>query len=230
VNWSLKGKTVLFTGASRGMGRFAAIELARLGAEILVAGHNRARGDAAVEAIRGTGGWARFLSADMGDAAQVSALAAAVLARSGPVHVLIHSAGGMPPTAARTREGVDRGFAQNFLGAFLLTRLLQERLLASAGDRGRVRGAQAAEKRRSRRAHAPRQGRPTDGQLTERPPPDAQLPDRQARGDQKPLICAFLSEHRQPTARVHSRQAAWPLSSVSLSAISPAHGNARRPA
>src|SRR5215469_11302293 len=38
VDWSLKGKTVLLTGASRGMGRFAAIELARLGAEILVAG------------------------------------------------------------------------------------------------------------------------------------------------------------------------------------------------
>ena len=93
MDWSLKGKTVLFTGASRGMGRFAAIELARLDAEILVAGHNRARGDAPVEAIRGTGGWARFLRADMGDAAQVSALAAAVLARSGPVHVLIHSAG-----------------------------------------------------------------------------------------------------------------------------------------
>ena len=63
------------------------------------------------------------------------ALAAAVLARSGPVHVLIHSAGGLLPAAARTREGIDRGFAQNFLGAFLLTRLLEERLLASSPTR-----------------------------------------------------------------------------------------------
>jgi NAD(P)-dependent dehydrogenase (short-subunit alcohol dehydrogenase family) len=39
------------------------------------------------------------------------------------------------PADARTREGVDRGFAQNFLGAFLLTRLLEERLLASAPAR-----------------------------------------------------------------------------------------------
>src|SRR5262249_42420728 len=70
------------------------------------------------------------------DVAEVSELAAAVLARSAPVHVLIHSAGGMPPAEARTREGVDRGFAQNFLGAFLLTRLLEERLLASAPARG----------------------------------------------------------------------------------------------
>jgi NAD(P)-dependent dehydrogenase (short-subunit alcohol dehydrogenase family) len=131
----MTGKTVLFTGASRGMGRFAATELARLGAEILVVGHNQARGEAAVEAIRRTGGSAQFLRADMGEAAEVCALAAAVLARSGPVHVLIHSAGGLLPAAARTREGVDRGFAQNFLGAFLLTRLLEERLLASAPAR-----------------------------------------------------------------------------------------------
>jgi len=135
LDWGMKGKTVLFTGASRGMGRFAAIELARLGAEILVVGHHQTRGEAAVEAIRGTGGSAQFLRADMGDAAGVGALAAAVLARDRPVHVLIHSAGGMQPADARTREGVDRGFAQNFLGAFLLTRLLEERLLASAPAR-----------------------------------------------------------------------------------------------
>ena len=132
TDWSMTGKTVLFTGASRGMGRVAATELARLGAEVLVVGHDQARGAAAAGAIRGTGGSAQFLRADMGDAAEVCALAAAVLARSGPVHVLIHSAGGLLPAGARTREGVDRGFAQNFLGAYLLTRLLEERLLASA--------------------------------------------------------------------------------------------------
>jgi NAD(P)-dependent dehydrogenase (short-subunit alcohol dehydrogenase family) len=135
ADWSMTGKTVLFTGASRGMGRLAAIELARLGAEILVVGHHEARGEEAAGAIRRTGGSAHFLRADMGDAAEVSALAAAVLARSGPVHVLIHSAGGLVPAGARTREGVDRGFAQNFLGAFLLTRLLEERLLTSAPAR-----------------------------------------------------------------------------------------------
>ena len=71
AEWNMRGKTVLFTGASRGMGRFAAIELARLGADILVVGHNEARGAAAVEAIRSTGGSARFLGTDMGDAVGV---------------------------------------------------------------------------------------------------------------------------------------------------------------
>src|SRR5262245_33501661 len=135
MDWSMKGETVLFTGASRGMGRFAAIELARCGADLLVVGHNQARGAAAVDAIRATGSSAEFLPADMGDAEDVCALAEAVLARHASIDVLIHSAGGMPPSGARTREGVDRGFAQNFLGAFLLTRLLEERLLASAPTR-----------------------------------------------------------------------------------------------
>jgi NAD(P)-dependent dehydrogenase (short-subunit alcohol dehydrogenase family) len=135
ADWRMNGKTVLFTGASRGTGRIAAIELARLGAEILVVGHNQARGAAAGKAIHGAGGSAEFLPADMGDAAAVCALADAVLARGGPVHVLIHSAGGLLPADARTREGADGGLAQNFLGAFLLTRLLEERLLASAPAR-----------------------------------------------------------------------------------------------
>jgi retinol dehydrogenase 14 len=135
MEWSMRGKTALFTGASRGMGHLAAIELARLGAEIIVVGHNDARGDAAVDAIRATGSAAEFVHADMGDAEEVCALAETVLARHRKIDVLIHSAAGMPPSTARTREGVDRGFAQNFLGGFLLTRLLEERLLASAPAR-----------------------------------------------------------------------------------------------
>jgi NAD(P)-dependent dehydrogenase (short-subunit alcohol dehydrogenase family) len=131
----MKGKTVLFTGASRGMGRFAAIELARRGARVLIVGHNAARGAAAVEAIRGIGGAAEFVRADIGEATEVCDLATVVLARTERLDVLIHSAGGLAPADARTHEGVDRGFAQNFLGAFLLTRLLEERLLASTPAR-----------------------------------------------------------------------------------------------
>ena len=166
TDWSMVGETVLFTGASRGMGRFAALELASLGAEVLVVGHNQARGAAAVEAIRRPGGTAQFLRADMGDADQVCALAAAVLARSGPVHVLIHSAGGLLPAAARTREGVDRGFAQNFLGAFLLTRLLEERLLASAPARVIAVGSSAHKLLKTADVDALMHPGPTDPRMT----------------------------------------------------------------
>ena len=135
MDTSMKGKTVLFTGASRGMGRFAAIELARRGAEIIVVGHNRSRGEAAIQAIRGIGASATFLQADMADATEVRALAERTLALNKPINVLIHSAGGLQPAGALSPDGADRGFAQNFLGPFLLTRLLEDRLLASAPAR-----------------------------------------------------------------------------------------------
>jgi NAD(P)-dependent dehydrogenase (short-subunit alcohol dehydrogenase family) len=81
--------------------------------------------------------------------------------------ITARQAGHHSPATARTRESVDRGFAQNILGAFLLTRLLEERILASAGDRGRVGGAPAAEERRRRCAHAPRHRGPASGQRPE---------------------------------------------------------------
>jgi NAD(P)-dependent dehydrogenase (short-subunit alcohol dehydrogenase family) len=105
ADWSMKGKTVLFTGASRGMGRYAAMELGRRGAKILVFGHSEARGVAAVKAIRGNGGSAEFLRADMGNADEVTALAGAVQTQAGSVDVLIHSAGGLQPSAARIVKG-----------------------------------------------------------------------------------------------------------------------------
>ena len=66
----MEGKTVLFTGATRGMGLCAAIELGRRGAKLLVVGHNEARGAAAVEAIRSAGGAATFLRARGAQAAE----------------------------------------------------------------------------------------------------------------------------------------------------------------
>jgi NAD(P)-dependent dehydrogenase (short-subunit alcohol dehydrogenase family) len=94
----MRGKTVLFTRASRGKGRLAAIELARLGAEILVVGHNQARGEAAVEAIY-TGRSAQVLRADMGNAAEVCALAETVLARNERIYVW-HADRPLPARAA----------------------------------------------------------------------------------------------------------------------------------
>lgn len=87
----------------------------------------------AIHLARSINRWCR--ESGHGGPDDVKALAEAVQAQTGSIDVLIHSAGGLQPSAARTREGVDRGFAQNFLGAFLLTRLLEQRLLASAPAR-----------------------------------------------------------------------------------------------
>jgi NAD(P)-dependent dehydrogenase (short-subunit alcohol dehydrogenase family) len=117
------------------MGRVSAIKLAELGAQVLIVGHNETRGRVTAEEIRASGGAAEFLRADIANAEEVSSLAEQVIARDCSIDVLINSAGGLVPSAARTQEGIDRGLAQNFLGAFLLTRQLEDRLLASAPAR-----------------------------------------------------------------------------------------------
>jgi retinol dehydrogenase-14 len=130
----VKGKTVVFTGASRGVGCAAAIEMARRGAEVLIVGHDETRGADALAAVRAVGR-GDFLLADMADAGSVRQLAERVLARTSQLHVLLHNAGGFPSAGRRTTEGVDASYALNFLGPWLLTRLLEEELLASAPAR-----------------------------------------------------------------------------------------------
>ena len=63
----LDGLSALVTGATSGIGRAAAHELARHGAEVIVHGRDVARGGAVVDAITADGGKARFVAADLGD-------------------------------------------------------------------------------------------------------------------------------------------------------------------
>jgi NAD(P)-dependent dehydrogenase (short-subunit alcohol dehydrogenase family) len=135
-------RVVLITGATSGLGRGVAVELARAGATILLHGRDQARTAAALADIRSQTGNERVLSylADLGSLAQVRRLADEVLARNQQLDVLINNAGiGTGKRGENRRElsqdGYELRFAVNYLSHFLLTRLLGPRILRSAPGR-----------------------------------------------------------------------------------------------
>ena len=87
-------KTALVTGASRGIGRATAIELAKAGAKVAVnyAG-NRAAAEEVVAQIQAAGGQAFMVQADVGDAAAVDAMVKSVVEQFGSIDILVNNAG-----------------------------------------------------------------------------------------------------------------------------------------
>ncbi|ORV86986.1 short-chain dehydrogenase [Mycobacterium interjectum] len=83
------GSTALVTGATSGIGRAIALQLADRGAEVVVHGRDAERGAEVVREIESSGGKARFIAADLGDADDVRRLAA----EAGTVDILINNAG-----------------------------------------------------------------------------------------------------------------------------------------
>jgi NAD(P)-dependent dehydrogenase (short-subunit alcohol dehydrogenase family) len=86
---TLEGSTALVTGATAGIGQAVALQLARLGAEVVVHGRSAERGAKVVQEIHNDGGKARFVAADLADPDDVRRLAA----EAGPVDILINNAG-----------------------------------------------------------------------------------------------------------------------------------------
>jgi NAD(P)-dependent dehydrogenase (short-subunit alcohol dehydrogenase family) len=135
-------QVVLITGATSGLGRGVAVQLARAGATVLLHGRDQARTAAAVADIRSQTGNERILAylADLGSLAQIRRLADQVLARHQQLDVLINNAGigtGKRGENRRelSRDGYELRFAVNYLSHYLLTRLLGPRILRSAPAR-----------------------------------------------------------------------------------------------
>jgi retinol dehydrogenase 12 len=126
-------RVVLVTGANTGIGRAAALELARRGVAVVLASRDPHRNAAAAEDVRREAGHddVRAIHLDLGSLASVRQAAADFLALGWPLHVLVNNAG-VAGQVGRTDDGFERTFGVHRLGHFLLTQLLLERLLASA--------------------------------------------------------------------------------------------------
>jgi NAD(P)-dependent dehydrogenase (short-subunit alcohol dehydrogenase family) len=134
IGTQLRGMTnsaqaAIVTGASRGLGRALAVELARRGTRVILVG--RAEGALAeVEAsIRGAGGEAHALVADVGDKHAVYPLAATAAALVGPIDLLVNNASELGPTPLRPLldtecEDLERVLAVNLVGPFRLSKVI----------------------------------------------------------------------------------------------------------
>ena len=123
----LTGSTALITGATSGIGKATADQLAALGAHVIVSGRDKARGDAVVEGIRYAGGTADFIAADLGDEQSVRQLAVrAAEVGGGHVDILINNGGIFPfgATADTPAEQIDEVFAVNVKAPYLLVAAL----------------------------------------------------------------------------------------------------------
>jgi len=133
----MNGKVCLVTGANSGIGKEAALGLARVGATVVIVARDRKKGEATVSEIRqATGNQNVYLIvADLSSMMSVRDLASTFLGEYPKLHVLINNAGTYLPKRITTADGYEAVFATNHLGHFLLTSLLLDLLKSSAPSR-----------------------------------------------------------------------------------------------
>jgi len=126
----MKGKIVLITGGTSGIGRVTARELARMGAKVVVAGRDPAKLDAIKREIG-----ADTIRADLQLVADARRVAAEFSRRYARLDVLVNNAGALFGRRQVTAEGLERTFALNHMAYFTLTTALLDLLRASAPAR-----------------------------------------------------------------------------------------------
>ena len=128
---------ILVTGATDGLGKRVAFELAGRGATVLIHGRNRERLEATIEEAREETGSEKLGSylADLSSLGEVRALAEQVLTQQDRLDVLVNNAGVIAGERRQSEDGYELTFAVNYLAHFLLTRLLVPLLRDSAPAR-----------------------------------------------------------------------------------------------
>jgi NAD(P)-dependent dehydrogenase (short-subunit alcohol dehydrogenase family) len=134
---TMVNKTVLITGGNSGIGFAAALELARMGAHIVLMSRSRERGEKARMEIINQSGNRRIdlIQCDLASLESVRTFASEFLKNYSRLDVLINNAGIYTDTRMLTADGFEYQFGVNHLGHFLLTELLLDLLKKSAPSR-----------------------------------------------------------------------------------------------
>ena len=137
----MEGKTCLITGSTSGIGKEIAIGLAKMKANVILVGRNKAKCEAAIEEICrnvstvSNKNRVSYLLADLSSQASIHQLANKFLESYGNLNILINNAGVFLSRRVTTVDNIEYTFAVNHLAPFLLTNLLFERIKASSPSR-----------------------------------------------------------------------------------------------
>src|ERR1700735_1544151 len=133
----MKGKTIVATGATSGIGEAAVLALAGQGARIVIVARDEARGRATMQKIeaKGPGLGHRLHLADLSSIAETREGGETIAANEPRIDVLINNAGALFSHRRVTPEGVELTFALNHMAYFVLTEALRDKLVASAPAR-----------------------------------------------------------------------------------------------
>lgn len=136
-DYDLRGRTVVVTGASSGLGLVAAEQFARCGATVVLLGRDTAKTTKVRDgiALRTGNPSLSVVTADTGDLQAVRAAAAEIIERCPRLDVLVHNAGALTADRRESAQGIEQTVASQVVGPFLLTTLLLPLLKASAPAR-----------------------------------------------------------------------------------------------
>jgi NAD(P)-dependent dehydrogenase (short-subunit alcohol dehydrogenase family) len=135
--YDLTGRVIAVTGATSGIGRAAAAQLAQDGATLILVGRDETKNQRVAAALRAEtdNEGISALTADLGDVGAVRAVAAAIRDRHDRLDVLVHNAGALTRDRRVAPDGTEATVAAQVVGPFLLTSLLLDRLVESAPAR-----------------------------------------------------------------------------------------------
>jgi NAD(P)-dependent dehydrogenase (short-subunit alcohol dehydrogenase family) len=133
----MRGKTVVITGGTSGIGEVAAVALAKMGARIVLVARDRARGEVTLARLRDSAPSVAHSVhyADLLRLVEMKRVAAQIADHESYIDVLINNAGALFATRRATEDGLESTFALNHMAYFVLTDGLRERLSASASAR-----------------------------------------------------------------------------------------------
>lgn len=134
---TMRDKTVVVTGETRGIGYETARGLAALGATVMIVSRDATRGAATVASLKEHTGNTHisFLPADLSSLTEVRRLATQITTLTPQLHVLVNNAGAHVQQREHSADGIEMNPAVNHLSSFLLTNLLLDTMKASSPAR-----------------------------------------------------------------------------------------------